>query len=199
MNREQIRQLIQQESLTKESPRLAGRLVRSFEELCALDAQLEENTRIPEDLQLLEDENNRLEQTIRERNAERGKVTKEIEALRASKQGSLANHSIKMREIEAVIETQREERRRLQANLEQLKNKDSEMERLKRKRDGMQMEVREFQDKINSLGEDYQRNTDLLFSLKSFVEQLEELEAQMEKTMDKIWGRFKNDAFDKMF
>ena len=199
MNREQIRQLIQRESLTKESLRLAGRLVRSFEELCALDAQLEENTRKPEDLRLLEEENNRLEQMIRERNAERDKVSKKTEALRVSQHDILADHSNRMRELEATLEAQREETRLLQINLEQLKNKDSEMERLKRKRDGMQMEVRELQDKINSLGDDYQRNTDLLSSLKKFVELLEELETQMEKTMDKIWGGFRNDAFDKMF
>ena len=199
MDREQIRQLIQQENLTEDSPRLAGKLVRDFKVLCALDAQLEGSAGSPVDLQRLEAENRSLEKAIRDRKAEKARGEKETVEHRASRQSTLAANADNMRALEADIDEQKKECARLQAELDRLKSKEPEKERLKRRQNEMQAEANELQKKIDNLGEEYQRNAELLQSLKSFVEQLEQLEAQMEKTMGGIWGGFKNDAFDRMF
>ncbi|MBO4512079.1 MAG: hypothetical protein J5746_04890 [Victivallales bacterium] len=199
MDREQIRQLIQRDNLTHSTNILARQLVRNYEELCNLDAQLEESDSGPKDLRLLDAENRDLEQAIEKRKAELVAVEKEMEAAKASHKKTLENSAKRTRELEAEIGRQKDECKQLRASLDQLKNKPAEKERLKRRRVEMQAEGEQLQSKIYNLGEEYQKNADLCQSLKSFVERLEQLERQMEETMEKIWSDLKPDAFDRMF
>ena len=199
MDREQIRQLIQRENLSEDNFPLARQLVRLFDELRELDAQLEGSSTSPADLRRLEAENRKLEQTIRERETEKGQSGKGKEAAKVAHRDALASSAQKKRSLEADIEKQREESRQLRAALDQLTNKTAEVERLKRRRNEVLEEANKLQARIESLGEEYYKNAELLETLKSFVEKLEGVETQMKETMGAIWGGFKNDAFDKMF
>ena len=199
MDRNQIRQLIQQEDLKNSNKVLDKQLIRLFEKLCTLDAQLEGWKLSPEDLPILEEENRKLEERILNGNTQLVEVDKETEELRATRQSFLAKHSAKKRELENAIKAEQEKCQSLRATITQLNNRTIEMERLKRTRNGLREESLRLQDKIDNLGEEHQKNSDLLHSLKPFVEQLEELEKQMENIMGKIWADCKNDAFDRMF
>ena len=199
MDREQIRQLIQRENLERSTNVLARQLVRVFNKLCELDEKLKNSGGRPEELDRLEAENRDLEQAIEQRNEELLEVGKEKEFARASHQNALAISAQRRRELEGNIEKQRDESMQLRAKLKQLENKPAEKERLRRRRDEVQAEGEQLQTKINNLGEEYQKNSDLLQSLKPFVERVEMLEKQMEETMGQIWNGIKPDAFDRMF
>jgi len=199
MDREHIRLLIQRENLKSSKHVLARQLVRYFEELCKLDEQLEGNESRPEELCLLEAENSQLEETIGKRKTELVEVEKNLEVTKASHQRTLDSSAQRKRRLETEIEGLREECKQIRSNIEHMKNKSAEKERLKRRKNEIQREGAQLQSKIYNLGEEYQKNSDLLHSLKTCVEQLEQLEKQMEETMTKIWADCKTDALDRLF
>ena len=66
MDREQIRQLIQQDKLASNSPALSGVMVRRFEELRQLDDQLNEIGLLMKNLQALLQDNQAYEKKLQE-------------------------------------------------------------------------------------------------------------------------------------
>lgn len=199
MDKEQIKRMIERENLANSSNTLDKQLVRLFEELCSLEAELEGGTSRPDDLRLLETANRGLEQAILTRNTELVEVGKQKEEARGRHQAALRITVQNTRILEAESKSQREECKQLRATLDQMKNKSSEIERLTRRRNELQAQADQLQDRINDLGEEYLKNSELLQTLKPFVERMEQLEKQMEEIMARIWSDCKTDAFDRMF
>jgi len=198
MDREQIRQLIQQDKLASNSPALSGVLVRRFEELRQLDDQLNEIGSLMQDLQALVQSNQAYEKRLQENHQTMLRLNETIVQSRDDYQKKMTNLSQNNLLLDKKTNGLLDECQTIRGEIEQLASKPLEMEHLERKKDEKQEEADNLQAMMNSLGEDYQQKVDMFNRLDSFVRSLEMLEAQLGKAMEEIWNHLKNDSFDKM-
>ena len=198
MDREQIRQLIQQDKLASNSPALSGVLVRRFEELRQLDDQLNEIGSLMQDLQALVQSNQAYEKRLQENHQTMLRLNETIVQSRDDYQKKMTDLSQNNLLLDKKTNGLLDECQTIRGEIEQLASKPLEMEHLERKKDERQEEANNLQAMMNSLGEDYQHKVDMFNRLDSFVRSLEMLEAQLGKAMEEIWNHLKNDSFDKM-
>ena len=198
MDREQIRQLIQQDKLASNSPALSGVLVRRFEELRQLDDQLNEIGSLMQDLQALVQSNQAYEKRLQENHQTMLRLNETIVQSRDDYQKKMTDLSQNNLLLDKKTNGLLDECQTIRGEIEQLASKPLEMEHLERKKDERQEEADNLQAMMNSLGEDYQQKVDMFNRLDSFVRSLEMLEAQLGKAMEEIWNHLKNDSFDKM-
>lgn len=198
MDREQIRQLIQQDKLASNSPALSGVMVRRFEELQQLDDQLNVIGSLMTDLQALIQGNQAYEKKLQENRQTMLRLNETVVQARDEYKRRMTDFSQNNLLLDKKTKGLLDECQNIRGEIEQLSNKPLEMEHLKRKKDERQEEVDNLQAIMNSFGEDYQQKVDMFNRLDSFVKSLETLEAQLGKIMEEIWSHLKNDSFDKM-
>ena len=198
MDREQIRQLIQQDKLASNSPALSGVMVRRFEELCQLDDQLNVIGSLMMDLQALVQGNQAYEKKLQENRQTMLRLDETVVQARDEYKRKMTDFSQNNLLLDKKTKGLLDECQSIRGEIEQLSNKPLEMEHLERKKDERQEEVDNLQAIMNSLGEDYQQKVEMFNRLDSFVKSLETLEAQLGKIMEEIWNHLKNDSFDKM-
>ena len=198
MDREQIRQLIQQDKLASNSPALSGVMVRRFEELHQLDGQLNKIGSLMKDLQALVQGNQTYEKRLQENRQTMLRLNETVVQSRDEYKRKMTDFSQDNLLLDKQTKSLLDECQSVRVEIEQLSSKPLEKEHLERKKEERQEEVDNLQAIMNSLGEDYQQKVDMFNRLDSFVKSLEMLESQLGKIMEEIWNHLKNDSFDKM-
>ncbi len=187
MNRNDIREMIQTKTLTSSSPRLEGVIVRRFEILQQLDHLLQ-----------LQKQNDELEQEI---------ITVNKEIVKAENNASTTSQDAKnldtlqrdLTEINTRIKKLDGECDDIRQEINSLRDKPAEMERLKSKLEELKTKNYELQLDLAKPEENYQAQLLLYQRLKEFVEKLEEHEERMSKIMNDIWDGLNKDSFDRMY